>query len=123
MTDEKIKLQARQARFLRDPVPVRLANLASNLARLKSFAAHPAMSDAARRVVYESKHFIEWTATDATLAVQVELLAVQRQLAQWQMGWGATWNDEERRQSIASCAERWAQQFLASSGLLNNSPN
>ncbi len=118
MTDEKIKLQARRERFLRDPVPIRLANLASNLARLKSFAAHPTMSDAAQRVVYESKHFIEWTAHDAALAVQVELLAAQRQLAQWQMTWAEAWSSNEQRQAIANDADGWAQQFLTRSGLL-----
>ncbi len=121
MTDEKIKLQARQARFLRDPVPVRLANLASNLARLQSFAAHPTMGDAAYRVVYESKHFIEWTAGDAALSVQVELLMVQRQLARWQLAWTEGWGDAEKRAEIASHAALWTQTFLVRSGLLNAS--
>jgi hypothetical protein len=76
------------------------------------------MTEAAQRIVNESKHFIEWTATDATLAVQVELLAVQRQLAQWQMVWGKVWEQEEQRQAIATYADAWAQQFLVRSGLL-----
>lgn len=121
MTSDKSKLQARQERFLRDPVPVRLANLASNLSRLQSFAAHPTMSDAAQRVVSESKHFIEWTAGDAALAVQVELLAVQRQLARWQLTWTEGWSDAEQRAEMASYAAQWAQTFLARSGLLNAS--
>ena len=119
MTSEKIKLKARQERFLRDSVPVRLANLASNLARLKSFVAHPAMGEAAQRVIYESKHFIEWTAGDAVLAVQVELIEVQRQLAQWQLTWAEGWSRAEKRAEMANYADLWAQKFLAHSGLLN----
>lgn len=121
MTDEKIKLQARQARFLRDPVPVRLANLASNFARLQSFTAHPKMGEAAHRVVHESKHFIEWTALDAALPIQVELLEVQRHLAHWQLTWTESWDNVEKRAEIANYAALWVQTFLTRSGLLNAS--
>jgi len=118
MTEQKIKLQARKERYLRDPLPVRLGNLVSNLTRLKSFAQHPAMADAARRVVHESEHFIEWTAADAALEVQVELIELQRLLAQWQLGWDEIWADGERRGSAAAQADIWAKRILERSGLL-----
>lgn len=120
MNPDKIKLKARQERFLRDPLPVRLGNLASNLARLKSFTAHITMSDAAQKIVYESKHFIEWTIGEAELALQVELIELQRQLAHWQLGWAENWNHPERRNQIAEAADVWTQKILARSGLLTS---
>ncbi|MBI1761193.1 MAG: hypothetical protein HYR56_07125 [Acidobacteria bacterium] len=118
MNFDKAKLQARQQRFLRDPLPVRLGNLASNLARLKAFAQRPELSEAAQRVVYESKHFSEWAARDADLATQAELRALQRQLARWQCGWAALWPDAQQRAALSDTADDWSQRLLACSGLL-----
>lgn len=122
MTEQKNKLQARKERYLRDPLPVRLGNLASNLSRLKSFARHPAMAGAARKVVHESQHFIEWTATDAALEVQVELIELQKFLAGWQLEWDEIWADEQRG-SLAAQAEVWAKRILERSGLLPPTAN
>ncbi|MGH9844008.1 MAG: hypothetical protein ACREEM_35175 [Blastocatellia bacterium] len=118
MTEEKDKLQTRKERYLRDPLPVRLGNLASNLSRMKSFARHTTMADAARKVVYESENFIEWTAADATIEVQVELVELQRLLAGWQLGWDEIWAEDERRGSVAAQADAWAKRILERSGLL-----
>lgn len=118
MKIDKAKLKVRQERYQRDPLPVRLGNLASNLARLKSFSQRPELSEAAQRVVYESKHFSEWAAYDADLATQVELCSLQRQLARWQLGWATLWNDAQQRVSLSITAENWSQRILTCSGLL-----
>ena len=115
---DKAKLKARQERYQRDPLPIQLGNLASNLSRLKAFAQRPELSEAAQRVVYESKHFSEWAAQEADLATQVELCALQQQLALWQWGWAALWDDAQQRLSLANTAEDWSQRMLACSGLL-----
>lgn len=118
MTEQMDKLQARKERYLRDPLPVRLGNLASNLSRLKSLAQYPAMADAARKVVHESELFIEWMASDAVLEAHTELIEFQRLLAQWQLEWNDIWPDDERRGSLAAQAEVWAKRILDRSGLL-----
>src|SRR5262250_821477 len=56
MNSDRAKLDARKERYLRDPLPVRLGNLASNLARIRSIATRPDLGEAARRVIRESKH-------------------------------------------------------------------
>ena len=116
---DKEKLQARRERFLRDPMPTRLGNLASNLTRLKAFTQRPEMGEAARRIVYESKHFSEWAARDASLPIQVELLALQKQLIRWQFNWQTIWNDPQKRQELMAQTDRWSAQILQRSGLLN----
>ncbi|MFN0112117.1 MAG: hypothetical protein ACKVZH_24910 [Blastocatellia bacterium] len=105
---------------MRDPLPVRLGNLASNLARLDSIAKHSTLSESASNVVTESKFFIEWTAADASLPQQIELLELQRTLARWGITWDEIWNDSERRSNIAVKARQWSNRILELSGLLND---
>src|SRR5215510_885120 len=118
MNSDRAKLEARKERYLRDPLPVRLGNLASNLARIKSTATQPDLGEAAKRVIRESKYFVEWAGRDADLQVQIELVELQRQLAQWQFKWPEIWRDPERRAVIAAQAGAWSQKILERSGLL-----
>jgi hypothetical protein len=119
MNSDRAKLDARKERYLRDPLPVRLGNLASNLARVRSIATQPDLGEAAKRVIRESKHFVEWAGKDADLHVQIELVELQRQLARWQFKWNEIWNDLERRASLAEQAGAWSEKILHRSGLLN----
>ncbi|MGE0886869.1 MAG: hypothetical protein AB7P14_25390 [Blastocatellales bacterium] len=121
MNNTKAKLSAKKERFLRDQLPVRLGNLASNLARIESISRHPELSDAAARVLTESKFFIEWTAADANLTQQVELLELQRTLARWELVWDEIWNDPEKLSRIAAEAREWSNNVLELSGLLHSS--
>ena len=119
MKSDKEKLRTLKDRYLRDPLPVRLGNLASNLSRLKSFAGNTALSEAARRVLVESEFFIEWAAADADLSLQVELLELQRTLARWQLGLDGIWEDSEKRRGLAEQAGRWSDLLLIRSGLID----
>ncbi|MGE0127169.1 MAG: hypothetical protein AB7U82_03600 [Blastocatellales bacterium] len=120
MNTDRAKLDARKERYLRDPLPVRLGNLASNLARIRSIATQPELGEAARRVIGESKHFVEWAGKDAEMQIQIELIELQRQLARWQFKWHEIWNDDEKRNSIAEQAGVWSEKILDRSGLLNS---
>jgi hypothetical protein len=119
MNEERAKLEARKERYLRDPLPVRLGNLASNLARISSIAIQPDLSEATRRLIRESKHFVEWAGKDADLQIQIVLIELQRQLARWQFKWLEIWNDFEIRNSVAEQAGAWSEKILDRSGLLN----
>jgi hypothetical protein len=118
MNNDRAKLDARKERYMRDPMPVRLGNLASNLARIRSIAAQPDLGEAARRVIRESEYFVEWAGKDADLQIQIELVELQRQLARWQFKWHEIWNDIERRTSLAEQAGAWSHKILERSGLL-----
>ena len=110
-------------RYLRDPLPIRLGGLAANLARIQSFSDHPKNREVVRNILEESKFFIEWTASEAKLEIQIELVALQRQLSLWQYAWNVLWTDETLRQSVAAKAGRWSQQLLEASGLLSPREN
>ena len=109
---------ALQERYLRDSLPLRLGGLAANLARVQSFSDNPAHGDVVARLLEESAWFIEWTAADAPLDTQVALVACQRVLAHWRLGWDKIWADAKRRAEVAERAGAWSQQFLGLSGLL-----
>ena len=82
MVSERIR-----ERFLRDPLPIRLGNLASDLARIASWSDHPADHDVVASVLEESKCFCEWAAPDAPLETQVVLAELQRAIVKWERGW------------------------------------
>jgi hypothetical protein len=95
-----------------------MGGLASSLARIRSFSDHPEHMDVVRGLLDECKHLIEWTVTDADLGVKVELLDLQRRLAQWHLKWDEIWKDEDRRTSVADEAARWSARVLELSGLV-----
>ena len=105
-------------RYLRDELPVRLGGLAANLARIKSFSDHPDHRDAVESLLEESKFFIEWTALDAGLDLQAELVELQVELARWQQSWSKIWADSVQRTAIVEQASDWSKRLLEMSGLL-----
>ncbi len=105
-------------RYLRDILPVRLGGLAANLARINSFSDHPDHRGVVEGLLDESKFFIEWTASDAGLELQAELVELQLQLACWQLNWKKIWNDPAQRVAVAGKARIWSERVLERSGLL-----
>ncbi len=106
-------------RYLRDSLPVRLGGLAANLARIRSFCAHDAGNHAVESLIDESKHFIEWTASEADTATAAELAQLQIMLASWQLDWPQIWADNARRAEIIDQAHAWSKRVLEMSGLLH----
>ena len=105
-------------RYLRDPLAVRLGGLAANLARVHSFSNRADHGEAVESLLEESKYFIEWTAADAAISVQADLVDLQVQLAQWQRKWVSLWAEPTSRKAIADGAHLWSQRVLKMSGLI-----
>ncbi len=110
---------ARQERYLRDNLPVRLGGLAANLRRIGSFSQHPANGEVVASLVDESKYFIEWTAADAELETAAQLVELQVQLALWQRNWSRIWADPNQRRQIGEQSQAWSDRVLDLSGLLS----
>jgi hypothetical protein len=106
-------------RYLRDPLPIRLGGLAANLARVRSFADHPKHGATIESLLDESKYFVEWTAPEADIETQAALVALQVELALWQLNWPTIWSDPVQRAVVASQAQEWSNQVLEMSGLLS----
>lgn len=107
----------RQTRYLRDALPVRLGGLAANLSRIASFSRHIDNRDAVLGLLDESKHFIEWTAWEASIDTAAQLVELQIQLARWQRNLSQLWPDPEKRQAMGEQAQVWSERVLKLSGL------
>jgi hypothetical protein len=82
------------------------------------FAAQDASRDAVESMLDESKHFIEWTATEAEVQTAAQLVELQVQLARWQLTWANTWNNPLQRKQLAEQSAAWSKRILEMSGLL-----
>jgi len=105
-------------RYLRDPISVRLGELASSLARLEGISSHPRNVEAASCFLDESCRFILWTAHEAEPALQAELAELAEQLNRWQSSIAEIWSDSERRVTMQREAGVWSRRILDRSGLL-----
>lgn len=111
--------EALKLRYLRDELPIRLGEIASNLARIKTLSKNIAHSDTVVSLIDESKIFIEWTANDADIDTAGELVELQIQLALWQLRWTKIWADPAQRMEVAAQAQIWSDRILERSGLLD----
>ena len=87
-------------RYLRGQLPIRLGNLASNLARIKSRSQNAANGELIENLLQECKLFIEWNAQDAEIEIAAELVELQTQLACWQYSWARIWEDATQRMRV-----------------------
>ncbi len=97
-------------RFMKDNLAIRLGGLASNLARIRSFAQKSNNQKIVRDLIEESKFFIEWTAPEASLPIQEDLVNLQIQLAL------RTYSEDTKE--LSEFAEVWSEKILKLSGLL-----
>lgn len=107
-----------QARYMQDGLAVRLGGLAADLARVASFSLSPANPSVVDSLLYESKHFIEWTAPEAEPGDQVRLVELQRLIIAWEDSWRSRHYDDAWRPVLAAQAREWSQRVLEMSGLL-----
>ena len=110
---------ALRSRFLNDPPPVRLGNLASSLARVSSCASRPAQHATVLTLLDECKHFIEWAGPEAEPDIQPELVRLQVELALWQLRWRRLQSGDSAARDLASTAREAADRVLGWSGLLD----
>ena len=105
-------------RYLRGQLPIRLRNLASNLAGIKSPYQNAANGELIENLLQECKLFIEGTAQDAEIEIAAELVELQIQLACWQYSWAGIWEDAQQRMRVGEQARIWSEKVLNMSGLL-----
>ena len=105
-------------RYLRGQLPIRLGNLASNLARIKSPSQNAANGELIENLLQECKLFIEWTAQDAEIEIAAELVELQTQLACWQYSWARIWEDAEQPMKVGEEGRIWSGKVLNMSGVL-----
>lgn len=106
------KLEQRRASYLRQPMPRRLGNLASNLNRIATYSIGSFSKEGIFELIRESQHFAEWTAADAPLELTLNLVEMQRQLARWKVHWDTTWDDPAQKSRMQADAKAWSDKLI-----------
>jgi hypothetical protein len=109
---EKLRL-----RFLQDPLPIRLGELAATFGRMSSSAQKSLNPVMIRDSLEEAKYFIEWTAADAEPEIAAELVSMQRLINLWLRVWEKTNQLKEQRTLLSVQAKHWSDLVLEFSGL------
>lgn len=109
----------RQGRFLLDPLPIRLGELAVSLSGISSSAIYDNHEKIVKFDIEVSQHYLEWIFPDVDSTLQLELGELRGLLIQWRDNWEAVWEDQDGRNSMAFQAKEWAQKVLERSGLLD----
>ena len=104
--------EKKQARFLKDPLPVRLASLAADLGRVASSARRETGAEAVAEMLEESQYFIEWTAMEAEPEIAAELVDMQRMIVLWRKAWPEIQQNVSQRTLLAVQAKKWSDQVL-----------
>ena len=105
-------------RYLRGQLLIRLENLASNLAGIKSQSQNAPNGELIENLLQECKLFIEWTAQDAEIEIAAELVELQTQLACWQYSWAEIRSNVQQRIKVSEQVKIWSEKVLNMSGLL-----
>lgn len=114
-----INVERIRARFLRDPIPLRLAGLAADLARISSSARRPTGAAQVGEMIEESRYFIEWTAGEIPVDQAAELVDIQVMLTVWKYAWPEAQGSQAQRTLLSLQAKKWSDQVLGYSGLIN----
>jgi hypothetical protein len=108
----------RREKYMRQPMPRRLGNLASNLNRIATYSDGSFSKESIFELVRESQYFAEWTAEGASLELTQSIVDMQRQLAKWKLHWDEVWQDENRKSQMQKQAKAWSDHIIEHSGLL-----
>ena len=111
-------LEEIRTRYLRDSLPVRLGGISADLARIASFAPLEDNWKVVQSLLEESKFFIEWTASEASLEEKSFLVELQVQLALWHRDWAEIHTNSNEREKLSQQASLWSQKVLEMSGLV-----
>lgn len=105
-------LESKREKYVRQPMPRRLGNLASNLNRIATYSNGSFSKEGILDLIRESQYFAEWTAADASLELTLSLVEMQRQLARWKIHWDKTWDDPARKSQMQSDAKEWSDKLI-----------
>ena len=113
------RLTEYRARYLRDPHPVRLGNLASSLARVASAAKVEGRDAEVQHTLVECALFIDWGGPDWETDVRAPLMEFQGGLKLWSERWRTEPRDAAIRAELSSYARSASNQALEWTGLLD----
>lgn len=112
-------IQLERERYLRDPMPVRLGGIASNLVRVRSLTTDDGLRSMAETVLRQTGLYIEWTASDADPSALELLAEIQRSTFRWRKTLPHRWSIPGERLRLGIEAGEMGERVLDISGLLD----
>ena len=113
--------EALREKFRYFPIPERLGNLASELARISNNLNSSSFEVAATALRF-SQGFIEWVAPDLLedrFDDAARLVEIQRALTLWSSRWTRVQDDPFECAGLVRQARQWSDEVLKMSGLLD----
>ena len=108
--------EAIKKRFLKEPLPIRLGHLASNLSRISFFSqAATKNREVVNDVLEESKFFIEWVAPETKIELAGWLAQIQINLSFWQLNWQRLKTPDQIKH-ISRLTKLWSSKLLKRAG-------
>ncbi|WP_084763083.1 MULTISPECIES: hypothetical protein [Nostocales] len=107
-----------ESSFLRQPHPQQLGELASSLARLKSWCQKNANQEVVPVLLEESLLYIELILRSDYTNDATELTQIQDMLRGWQHNWSIICDNPTETATLAAKAATWSERVLDMSGLL-----
>ena len=104
-------------RYRRQPLPMRLGNLASNLARIRTMALDQRTVADGAKVVEESRHFADTLIADTNPFLSEEMANLRDLLDEWLAAWPRLAQPSESLTEITKAAARWSALLIERSGL------
>jgi hypothetical protein len=117
-SNEMKNKERKREHFLQNPLPLRLASLAADLARVASSARNSSGALSVDEMLEESQYFIEWTAGETKPDIAGELVDIQRLIALWRGAWPEAQHSIKLRTLLSVQAKKWSDQVLKYSGML-----
>ena len=109
-------------RYRRQPLPMRLGNLASNMARIRTMALDERTIADGAIVIEESRHFADTLIPDTDPALGEELVRLRNLLDGWLAAWPRLARPGANLTEITTAAARWSALLIERSGLARDSP-
>ncbi len=106
------KREKLRERFLRDPLPQRLGELAATLARISSSARHSTDPAVIISLLDEANHYIEWTIPEADPEIAAELTQINIILSMWRKSWSTARRIPQQRTLLAAQTKNWSDKVL-----------
>jgi hypothetical protein len=98
-------------RFMQAPLPQRLSELASTLARISSSARNSTDPAIIIELLDEVHRFIEWTAPETEPAIAAELIQMNRIISMWQKSWSTARRIPQQRTLLAVQTKNWSDKI------------
>ncbi len=107
--------------YLQESSSIRLGELATNLARIKSRSVNVANQIVVASIIEDSLHLIDWTVADVNNETAAQLGELKTKLTEWQHNLSIKWKDSAFRNELIVLSTSWSYRVLLASGLLSES--